>query len=458
MVSSTQKILKVEVKMNYKKILAPMLGLALLTNASLVNVSAQDEAEEEVEDVQDEAQEETDAAGSEGENSDLSDEELDEDGQREIELDGPLRINDQQLLDIPRNFPDKFSYGPDDVVEYPEEGVKGIFVTGPTAATGHFDTLIDMVNDTDLNSMVVDVKEDYGQVVLDLHSDNDLVNEATNAFADAKEVIDRLNENDIYPIARIVVFKDSVLAEERPELSFREADGSVWKNNRGEAFVNPYEKEVWDYNIEVAKAAAELGFRDIQFDYVRFPEGFEYRDEQLEYSRGDYDDSTTNTEQRIDTVTRFVEYAREQLTPYGVDVSVDIFGYAAAVGEAPGIGQSFLGISEQVDVISSMIYPSHWGPGNFGIAKPDLEPYNIIDEYMQLENELLAELGDQAPQSRPWIQDFTARYLGSGNYLNYGANEVTAQIEALHDNGVDEFLLWSASNQYSQGATYSFEN
>ncbi len=180
-------------------------------------------------------------------------------------------------------------------------------------------------------------------------------------------------------------------------------------------------------------------------------------DERLEYSRGDYDDSTTNIEQRIDTVTNFVQYAREQLIPYGVDVSVDIFGYAALVGEAPGIGQSFQGISENVDVISSMIYPSHWGPGNFGIAKPDLEPYNIIDQYMDLENELLSELGDQAPQSRPWIQDFTASYLGAGNYLNYGDHEVTEQIRALHDNGINEYLLWNSANRFSEGATFSFE-
>src|SRR5699024_4348135 len=217
------------------------------------------------------------------------------------------------------------------------------------------------------------------------------------------------------------------------------------------------EKEVWEYNIEVAKAAAELGFRDIQFDYVRFPEGFEYRDEELDYGRGDYDESTTNVEQSVDSVNSVVEEARSQLLQYGVDVSVDIFGYAAMVCEAPGIGQSFLGISENVDVLSSMIYPSHWGPGNFGIETPDLEPYNIINEYMKLENELLSELGNDAPRSRPWIQDFTASYLGSGNYLNYGAHEVTEQIRALHDNGVNEFLLWNSANQFSEDAAFSFD-
>lgn len=438
--------------MTFKQRLTSLLALSLLL--SPMSVSAEEDTSGEAEEDTSEAVE-TEASESEDEETEDADQA--EDGRVEIELDGPLRVNEGQLLQVPRNFPSKLSLAPDDVVPYPEDGVKGLYATGGTAANNHFNNLIDMINSTELNSLVVDVKEDYGHIVLDLESDSDIIQENTRAHITAKEVIEQLNENDIYPVARIVVFKDSVLAEERPDLSFVEEDGSVWKNNRGEAFVNPYEKEVWEYNVEVAKEAAKLGFRDIQFDYVRFPEGFEARDERLEYSRGDYDESTSNVEQRIDSVNNFVAYAKEQLVPYGVDVSVDIFGYAAMVREAPGIGQSFLGISENVDVISSMIYPSHWGPGNFGIPKPDLEPYNVVNEYMQLENELLAELGDDAPQSRPWLQDFTASYLGAGNYLNYGAQEVSEQVRALNDNGVEEFLLWNAANQFSQGATYSFD-
>lgn len=442
--------------MKFKKIILPLLSIALFSSSEFALAEEQTEESNETEQVEAEDNENTDESNEESDENTVGSE-VNQDGQIEIELDGPLRINQDQLLSMPSNFPTKLSYGPEAVVEYPEDGVKGIFATGPTVATDRFDELIDLVNTTELNSMVVDVKEDNGDIVLDLDSDNELINEATSAYADAEEVIQKLNENDIYPIARVVVFKDSVLAEKRPDLSFVNQDGTVWKNGRNEAFVNPYKKEVWDYNIEIAKAAAELGFRDIQFDYVRFPEGFEYRDEELEYGRGDYDDSTTNVEQRIDSVNNFVEEARNQLLPYGVDVSVDIFGYAALVGEAPGIGQSFLGISENVDVLSSMIYPSHWGPGSFGIDKPDLEPYNVVDQYMKLENELMAEIGDDAPQSRPWIQDFTASYLGSGNYLNYGAHEVTEQIRAIHDNGVDEFLLWNSANRFSEDATFSFD-
>lgn len=260
-----------------------------------------------------------------------------------------------------------------------------------------------------------------------------------------------LEEHQIYPIARIVVFKDTVLAEMRPDLSFLE-NGKVWKNRRGEAFVNPFLKEVWDYNVDIAIKAAKLGFMDIQFDYVRFPEGFERRDDILEYDVGTYTDGDDNVQKRVDAVTDFVAYAREQLEPYGVDVSVDIFGYAATISEAPGIGQNFSRISENVDVISSMIYPSHWTP-YFGIDKPDLYPYELVSAYAKVENEVLGAL-ENPPVSRPWIQDFTASYLGPGNFKRYGKEEVEAQIRALYENGIYEFLLWNAGNRYTENVNY----
>ncbi len=155
----------------------------------------------------------------------------------------------------------------------------------------------------------------------------------------------------------------------------------------------------------------------------------------------------------MQAVTDFVAYARDQLKPYDVDVSVDIFGYTATLPEAPGIGQNFTKISQHVDVISSMIYPSHW-TSYFGIAKPDLEPYRLVTEYSKVENAKLEKV-ENRPVSRPWIQDFTASYLGRGNYLNYGKAEVEAQIKALNENGISEFLLWDAANTYTTGVDYT---
>ncbi|SDN19902.1 putative glycoside hydrolase [Alkalicoccus daliensis] len=345
----------------------------------------------------------------------------------------------------------RYSFDSGFTFNYPD-AVRGIFVTGHSAGGQRMESLYDLVEDTALNSMVIDVKEDDGYITFEPEEGNSYLDISQPMIDDPEALMRELEEREIYPIARVVVFKDSILAKERPELSFLE-NGEVWTNRRGEAFVNPYLEEVWEYNVEVGRMAAEMGFQEIQFDYVRFPEGFENRDEELEYDTGNYTDRPEdNVTTRVEAVTDFVAYAREELEPYDVDVSVDIFGYSATISEAPGIGQNFTKISENVDVISSMIYPSHWGP-YFGIDKPDLYPYELVDEYAQVENEVLGALEDP-PTSRPWLQDFTASYLGSGNYLNYGAEEVEAQIQALYDNDIYEFLLWNAGNRYSEGADY----
>ncbi|WP_096440614.1 putative glycoside hydrolase [Alteribacter populi] len=358
-----------------------------------------------------------------------------------------------------RTLPDdiaRFIFDSGYTFEYPD-AVRGVYVTGHSAGGSRFENLLDLMDDTALNSMVIDIKDDHGYLTYRPEDEDSFYMDISQEYIkDPAEMMSSLEEHEVYPIARIVVFKDTVLAEKEPELSFLE-DGEVWKNGRGEAFVNPFLKEVWDYNIEIAKMAAEMGFQEIQFDYVRFPEGFERRDEMLDYEVGDYKEREgDNVQRRVDAVTEFVEYANEQLEPYDVDVSVDIFGYTATLPEAPGIGQNFTRISEHVDVISSMIYPSHW-TAYFGIDKPDLYPYEIVSEYTKVENAKLEEL-EEPPVSRPWLQDFTATYLGSGNYISYGADEVEAQIRGLYENGVDEFLLWNAGNSYSEGVDYLLED
>ncbi|WP_332689200.1 putative glycoside hydrolase [Halalkalibacter lacteus] len=360
------------------------------------------------------------------------------------------KVITKTLLDLPEQLA-RFEYDTGYSFIYPDDGVRGVYVTGHSAGGQRFNSLLELINSTELNAMVIDIKDDHGYLTYRPDKESPFFDISQNLIRNTEQLMTTLEENEVYPIARIVVFKDTVLAEKKPELSFRE-NGKVWKNNRGEAFVNPFLKEVWDYNIALAEKAAKLGFKEVQFDYVRFPEGFERRDEILEYDTGDYKDGDDNVKKRVEAVTDFVAYARERLSPYNIDVSVDIFGYAATITEAPGIGQNFSKISDNVDVISSMIYPSHWTP-YFGITKPDLYPYELTKEYAKVENEVLGSL-DDPPVSRPWIQDFTASWLGSGNYKSYGKEEVEAQIRALNEQGIDEFLLWNATNRYTQGVNY----
>lgn len=326
--------------------------------------------------------------------------------------------------------------------------IKGIFLTAHSAGGSRLNTLLELIDETELNAMVIDVKDDHGNITFETGNDELEAFGTTNRIIrDIDGLMSTLEEHEVYPIARIVVFKDTILARQKPEWSFLDSNGNVWINNRKEAFVNPYVKEVWDYNIEVAKEAAKVGFKEIQFDYVRFPEGFEKRADSLQYS-------TIEDQDREQIVTEFVQYAREKLNPLGVRVSVDIFGYAASA-PAGGIGQDFKEISRYVDVISPMIYPSHYGPGWFGSPVPDAAPYTTIYGANIDTHKSLEAIGEHKPIIRPWIQDFTASWIPG--YIPYGVEEVEAQIRALKDTGVDEFLLWNAGNVYTEGVNYDLE-
>lgn len=325
--------------------------------------------------------------------------------------------------------------------------IKGIYVTAHSAGGARMESLLKLLDDTDLNSMVIDMKDDNGYITYPTTTPELLeVGASKKYIRDINELMLTLKKHNIYPIARIVVFKDTVLARKQPELSFLQQDGTIWKNNRGESFVNPYRKEVWDYNIAVAKEAAKLGFKEIQFDYVRFPEGFDNKSDTLTFSKAD--------QSRVDTVAGFVKYAREQLQPLGVRVSVDIFGYAASVPTAEGIGQDFVKISNDVHVISPMVYPSHYSTGWFKQKDPDKSPYETIKGAMLDTHKKLDPGTEVKPIIRPWIQDFTASWLGPGHFVKYGKTEVEAQIRALKETGIKEFLLWNAGNKYTPNVEY----
>ncbi|RAP75540.1 putative glycoside hydrolase [Paenibacillus montanisoli] len=325
--------------------------------------------------------------------------------------------------------------------------IKGIYVTAHSAGGSRMESLLKLLDITALNSMVIDVKDDYGYITYPTQNPELLkLGKPKKYIGNVSQMMERLKKHNVYPIARIVVFKDTVLARSHPELSFRRHDGSVWQNGKKDSFVNPYRKEVWDYNIAIAKEAVKLGFKEIQFDYVRFPEGFEKKADSLVFNK--------TKDKRVDTIAAFVKYAKSQLEPLGVRVSVDIFGYAASVPAAEGIGQDFVKISKHVDVISPMVYPSHYSTGWFNVKDPDKNPYATIKGAMLDTHKKLKPIGSYKPIIRPWIQDFTASWLGKGHYIKYGKAEVDAQIKALNDTGIHEYLLWNANNRYTADANF----
>lgn len=324
------------------------------------------------------------------------------------------------------------------------EKVKGIYVSGPRAGSSKYmPELIELAKETEINAMVIDIKNDSGEVTYKM--DIPAVVEAgsgVNYIKDIEGLIETLNENNIYPIARIVVFKDSYIAEKRPDLTIKNKDGSVWRDKSNIAWVNPYNKDVWDYVIDIAKEAANVGFKEIQFDYIRFSTDSRMKN-------ADFGE-LAETMSRTEIITEFTKYAYEQLSPLGVYVSADVYGTIInSKTDADIVGQDYVEMSKYLDYICPMVYPSHYANGSMKIQYPDLDPYNVIYKSMGYSNEELAKIpeGEHKAIVRPWLQAFTATWLA--NYQTYGGKQIREQIQAVYDAGLEEWILWNGSCSYT---------
>ncbi|MEN1762188.1 putative glycoside hydrolase [Anoxynatronum sibiricum] len=324
--------------------------------------------------------------------------------------------------------------------------VKGIYMTGNTIGLQwRFEELLNETNQSVINAWVVDVKDDHGTMTYasDIPMVNDLGQDARVKVRDFQEAMDIMHYHDIYPIARIVTFKDVIAAAGNPHWAIQTHEGQVWRDRKQDAWLNPYNREAWDYLVDIAKEAATRGFYEVQFDYVRFPT--DGPREQIDY--GEAGEQETMAE----AIAAFLSYAREELKPYGVYVSADIFGLVPAVTDDMRLGQHLETLTVATDILCPMAYPSHYALGTFGVAVPDLEPYPILYETMKRAVERIEAMETDEPKAvlRPWLQDFTASYLGRGYYQRYGVDQVREQIKGTYDSGVNEWLLWNAGNNYT---------
>ncbi len=323
--------------------------------------------------------------------------------------------------------------------------VKGIYVTAPIAGNGDLlHSLIDLAEKTELNAMVIDVKDDQGRITYSM--DSNMVKEIgaiSNTIPNMEELINNLKEKNIYLIARIVAFKDPYLAEQKQELAIKNSDGSIYRDNNGEGWVNPYNTKVWDYLVEIASEAAKVGFDEIQFDYIRFSTGKGISD-------ADFGEEAKD-KSKEEIITEFTKYAYERIKPFGVYVSADVYGaIISSAIDAGLVGQNYVEMAKYLDYICPMIYPSHFGAGNYGIEHPDLEPYNIISKVLTASKEKLDQLPEDEHRAivRPWLQDFTASWID--NYMEYGEEELREQIEGVYSVGYEEWMLWNAGCKYSE--------
>ena len=362
--------------------------------------------------------------------------------------------------------------------------VKGIYVTGAMAGTSNMDSLIDLVDRTELNAMVIDVKNDEGHVVYEM--DSELVEDigaVKKYISDMPGLIRKCKEHGIYLIARIVAFKDPFLAENRVDLALHDKDGKVFRDKSGLAWVNPYSREVWDYLLEIARQAAAAGFDEIQFDYIRFS-----TDSGM--AKVDFGPEALGRDKE-QAITEFTAYAAKELHGLGVPVSADVYGIIIdSKLDASIVGQDYYEMAKYLDYISPMVYPSHYGPGNLGLAVPDAQPYETIYRSMNASRKVLAGMGREKEAGqvsgngvsdngisgnglperegavsensislspnpeiranvRPWLQDFTATWVKG--HIPYGPDEIRAQIQAVYDAGYEEWILWNASNRYTEG-------
>ncbi len=336
--------------------------------------------------------------------------------------------------------------------EYKTVQVKGIYVTGPIAGTEKMDELITLVEETELNTMVIDVKNDEGVVTYKMQSDTVLeIESGVRYISDIEKLIEKLHEKDIYVIARIVAFKDPYLAKKKPELCLKTNTGAIFRDKNGEAWVNPYKHEVWDYLVEIGAQAAKDGFDEIQFDYIRF--STDVNAGSIDY--GEEAELMTKEE----AITGFAKYAYDKLHPLGVMVSADVFGTVIDnESDAEIVGQNYQEMAACLDYICPMVYPSHYSDGVYGLDIPDKEPYNTVYQALEESKKKLEALtvGAEPVESvhiagvRVWIQDFTATWLKG--HISYGPAEVRAQIQAIYDVGYEEWILWNARMNYTEEA------
>jgi hypothetical protein len=294
--------------------------------------------------------------------------------------------------------------------------------------------LLQIADSTEINAFVVDVKDEFG---LNFNSSDPVLqkNAGTQTkVANMKALVDSINAHGVLPIARIVVFKDSVTARMNPDHVIRKADGSPWRDHKGLTWVNPYANAIWEYNFRIAEEMVKLGFGEIQFDYIRFPEPYKSLPAQVFPG--------ANGRGKTETLAEFLKTAKTRMDKLGVRTTADIFGLTSTVGGALEVGQKWEPMVQAVDVVLPMVYPSHYPRGSFGIAHPNAEPYNIIHTAISRGRVRAEAIGAKGQRVRPWLQAFN---LGPPPY---GPAEIEAQKKAVYDSGYDSWVLWHPGSKY----------
>ena len=314
--------------------------------------------------------------------------------------------------------------------------VRGLYVFRFGANTRRLKHLIGIADSTEINALIIDVKDEFG---LNYDSSDPMVKKNAGTQVKAHNLgalVDTIRAHGILPVARIVVFKDSVAARMNPDHTIRKSDGTVWHDKKGQTWVNPYANAIWEYNFRVAEEAIKMGFGEIQFDYIRFPEPYKSLPPQV------FPEQAGRTKPQV--LAEFLSAARARFAKLGVRTTADIFGLVTTVGGALEVGQKWEPIAQSVDVVLPMVYPSHYPSGSFQLPHPNADPYDVIHIAISRARERDAKMGITGDHVRPWLQAFSI-----GN-PKYGPHELEEQKRGVYDAGFDGWVLWEPGSRYDK--------
>lgn len=344
------------------------------------------------------------------------------------------------------------------------DAVKTIYMTSCVVGTPSFrDDLVKLVDETEINSIIIDIKDFSGSISFPTKNDKWKYawEAATCGTKDMGDFIETLHEKGVYVIGRVTVFQDPLYTKMHPELAVkRESDGGVWKDHKGLSFIEVGAKEYWQHVVELAEESYELGFDEINFDYIRFPSDGNMNDIYYPFSQSIINANGKYGKQIA--LEEFFKYLDEKLRAgKNIDerpmISADLFGMTATNKDDLNIGQVLERALPYFDFIAPMVYPSHYPTGFNGYGNPNHYPYEIVNYSMSVAAERVDELLSSTTtpasikekvhkqQLRPWLQDFD--YGG-----DYGPKEVRTQIQATYDAGLTSWMLWAPSNRYTRGA------
>jgi hypothetical protein len=339
--------------------------------------------------------------------------------------------------------------------------LKGIYMSSWAAGSSKFRMhLYDLVDTTEVNAVVIDVKDYTGRISF-MVEDPELVKigASEKRIPDIKEFIDKLHKKGVYVIGRISVFQDSYMMTVHPEWAVKTKEGKIWQDYKGVKWLDAGAKPVWEYVARIGREAYSVGFDELNFDYIRFPSDGNLEDISYTWAAG---------RQRSEVVKDFYSYMHEQFSNSGIPTSADLFGLTTSADGDLGIGQILEYALNSFDYVAPMVYPSHFGAGFDGYAKPAQHPYEIIQSSMssairkavatttKMKMLGIEPIASTSPQLytkdsydiqklRPWLQAFDLGAI-------YTPAMVRQQIQATYDVGLTSWMLWNAASVYQKDA------